>query len=161
MYEMLEDRGVALNAASGEPANANFRAGAQSVPPALQQQQQQQQYQAGMDQDGSGSAAAAAAQAQLQNMLRLSGATGAKQQQNQQFYLRLRQQLDKEHAARRGMAYANAQMGDMYNNTNNAAGGRGMPLSLADVQTSSSSVAGQPSASSSNLAEDVATASMV
>ncbi|KAJ2043371.1 hypothetical protein GGH13_009792, partial [Coemansia sp. S155-1] len=89
IYEMLEDRGASL--AGGEPANANFRAGAQSVPPALQQYQGQAQ--GGMDQDGS-----AAAQAQLQSMLQQSNASASHQQQQQQQLMMLRQRQQQESA---------------------------------------------------------------
>ncbi|KAJ2042073.1 hypothetical protein H4S04_007489 [Coemansia sp. S16] len=162
IYEMLEDRGASL--AGGEPASANFRAGAQSVPPALQQYQGQAQ--GGMDQDGS-----AAAQAQLQSMLQQSNASASHQQQQQQqqlMMLRQRQQQESAQAASRGMGgqmgYASAQMnemnaaaaaGSMYNAA--ASGVRSMPPPHMEVPTTSA--AGQPS-SSSNLAEDVATASM-
>ncbi|KAJ2317850.1 transcriptional regulator, partial [Coemansia sp. RSA 2681] len=175
MYEMLEDRGTAALANSSEPAaSANFRAGAQSVPPALQQYQGQAQ--AGMEQD-SGGGGSAAAQAQMQSMLRLSGATASQQQQQQQqqqqkkqqlMMLRQRQQQESAQAASRGMAgqmaYANAQMsemnpgGSMYNAA--ASGMRSMPPPPQHMEASTTSVAGQLS-SSSNLAEDVATASMV
>ncbi|KAJ1869568.1 transcriptional regulator, partial [Coemansia sp. S17] len=159
IYEMLEDRGASL--AGGEPASANFRAGAQSVPPALQQYQGQAQ--GGMDQDGS-----AAAQAQLQNMLQQSNTSASHQQQQQQqlMMLRQRQQQESAQAASRGMGgqmgYASAQMnemnaaaaaGSMYNAA--ASGVRSMPPPHMEVPTTSA--AGQPS-SSSNLAEDVATA---
>ncbi|KAJ2435671.1 transcriptional regulator, partial [Coemansia sp. RSA 2424] len=171
MYEMLEDRGTAALTNSGEPAaNANFRAGAQSVPPALQQYQGQAQ--AGTEQDSGGSSAAA--QAQMQSMLRLSGAAASQQQQQQQqqqqlMMLRQRQQQESAQAASRGMAgqmaYANAQMSEMnpgssmYNAA--ASGVRSMPPpQLPHMEVPTTSVAGQLS-SSSNLAEDVATASMV
>ncbi|KAJ2008446.1 transcriptional regulator [Coemansia thaxteri] len=152
IYEMLEDRGSAA-ASGGELAAPNFRAGAQSVPPALQQYQAQGQ--AGlslgagiMDQDAS-----AAAQAQMQQQLML---------------LRQRQQESAQAAAAvsRGMpaqlGYAGVQMGEMsaagsamYNS---AAGVRSMPPPRMEFPPVSSSAAGP---SMSNLAEDIAAASMV
>ncbi|KAJ2814149.1 transcriptional regulator [Coemansia sp. 'formosensis'] len=162
IYEMLEDRGAAL--ASGEPTGTNFRGGAQSVPPALQQYQGQAQ--GGLDQDDS-----AAAQAQLQSMLQHGNASASHQQQQQQqrlMMLRQRQQQETAQAASRGIAgqmgYASAQMnemnaaaaGSMYNAA--ATGVRSMPPPPMEVPKTST--AGQPS-SSSNLAEDVAAASMV
>ncbi|KAJ2735388.1 transcriptional regulator [Coemansia sp. BCRC 34962] len=166
IYEMLEDRGAAM--ASGEPASgANFRAGAHSVPPGSQQYQGQGQ--GGMDQDG-----AAAAQAQLQNMLQQSNASASHQQQQQQQLMMLRQRQQQESAQAAAMAgqmgYSSAQMSDMNaavaaaavaNSMYSAAptGVRSLPPPHMEIPKTSA--AGQPSSSSSNLAEDVATASMV
>ncbi|KAJ1824945.1 hypothetical protein GGH91_001684 [Coemansia sp. RSA 2671] len=152
IYEMLEDRGAA---GQGEPAvGASFRAGAHSVPPGSQQYQGQGQ--GGMDQDG-----AAAAQAQLQNMLQQSSTSASHQQQL--MMLRQRQQQESAQAAAMAgqMGYSSAQISDM--NAAAAAavassmysaassGVRSLPPPHMEVPTTSA--AGQPSSSSSNLAE--------
>ncbi|KAJ1773982.1 transcriptional regulator [Coemansia sp. RSA 1843] len=165
LYEMLEDRG-ALSAGTG------IRSGTQSVSASLQQQQSllsggQQTVASG----NAGSAdldSSAAAQAQLQSALRFNSTTPGSQQQQQPqqqlAMLRLRQQESIQAAANsRAMVgqadYSSASIGSgMYSST--MAGVRGMGTPHIEGTAAPSSSSASAPASATNIAEDVATASM-
>ncbi|KAJ2081216.1 transcriptional regulator [Coemansia sp. RSA 988] len=137
LYELLEDQGALT--ANAEAAGTGMRSGAQSVPPSLQQLQQPQQSQPLMAHNSS-----ALDQTQLQNPLRLNSTSTSQQQQQQQLMMMVRQR-QQESSQGVGSAY-NAAI----------AGNRDMALPLR-FENQPTSAGGQ---SSSNLAEDVAAASM-
>ncbi|KAJ2794487.1 hypothetical protein H4R20_006211, partial [Coemansia guatemalensis] len=143
LYELLEDQGALT--ANAEAAGSGMRSGAQSVPPSLQQLQQQQQPQQQQSQPLMAHNSGVLDQTLLQNSLRLNSTSTSQQQQQQQQLMMMMRQRQQEGSQGVGSAY-NAAI----------AGNRDMSQPLR-FENQPASAGGQ---SSSNLAEDVAAASM-
>ncbi|KAJ2306735.1 transcriptional regulator [Coemansia sp. RSA 2706] len=144
LYELLEDQGAL--SAHVDAAGAGVRGGAQSVPPALQQLQAQ---------PGAADSNPPSTQAQLSSMQRQGNVAMSQQQL---MMLRQRQQESLQSAGRGmpgQMGFSSAQIGDVSSASDaysqGIAAAHGLPPHLQM----------ESPATSSNIAEDVAAASMI